>query len=146
MPIDLKAALRKELHPNQSRTFQFQTVGDQLIASHKIRKTVETEQGKMSDVVEVNVLAGEKVDPKTGEVTDVAPGPGSFFLSTHLLQLFDENAPGPDDIYRIKLCEIRVEKRGFKLYGMEFLQRVSPVPTPVQPKSNNSVDKQDDIT
>jgi hypothetical protein len=96
--------------------------------------------------VDAKVLAGEKIDPKTGNAMPVAPGQYSFFLGTDLIRLFNEFSPGPLDTIRIRLDEIVATKNNLKLYGFEFLERVSPTP---QAKPNNStpppVDKDDNL-
>ena len=81
-------------------------------------------------MVDAHLLAGEKIDPKTDKVTPVTPGPCSFFLSTHLVRLFNEHAPGPGDVIRVRLAEIRASENNLKLYGFEFLERVSASPPP----------------
>ncbi len=141
MGINLKEALRKELKADQGQTFKFESVGDQLIFTFKSRITVPTQRGEDSDLVRVTVLAGEKI--VSGKVTSVEPGDHSFFLGTHLTDLFKRKAPGAGDTIRIKLAEIQTENRGFKKFGFEFLEKVSTAPTPPKPSKPEPSD--DDV-
>ena len=141
MPIDLKEVLKKKLAPKSSgETFQFQTVGDQLVFRFKGRRTVTTKRGEGAEIVDCQALGGEKVDPETKEITPVKPGDCSFFLSKVLRRIFDEEKPQPGDTLHVQLVELVPAKNDMKLYGVEFLDRAAPVA-----KTGKGGDINDDI-
>jgi len=127
MPIDLKKILAKKLSTTPARGgFKFETVGDSLIFKFKARRT-ENIKGDDAQFVDVTALDGKKLNPETGKVADVKPGPTSFSLGTHLRQLFDDMQPVPDDVIHLQLTEIKADKQNKKLFGFEFVERAASV-------------------
>jgi hypothetical protein len=128
--IDLKKALQKKLAPKQGAdSFKFETIGDQLIFKFVARRTEKIE-GRDSELVDANILAGEKFDPKSKKMLPVKPGQGVFFLGTHLRRVFDTEKPSPGDMIQLQLAEIRADKRNMKMFGFDFLERVDAPKSP----------------
>jgi hypothetical protein len=123
--LDLQVALKKQLTANsEGQTFTFATPADQIIFKFKARRTVTTKRGEPADLIDCEVLAGEKIDLNTRKTVPVQPGQYVFFLSTQLKRLFDEDHPNMGDVIRVRLCEIRESNR-LKLFGYEVLERVT---------------------
>lgn len=109
MAVNLKSALRKKLEVKETfgDTYKFENPGDQIVFKFLQRKTIEkTKLGKPGDLVECQILAGEKVDKTTEQISEVNPGPGSFFLGTHLRELFDKDTPLNGDICQVQFVKI----------------------------------------
>jgi hypothetical protein len=125
MAIDLQVALRKKLEAKTfGDGFRFETVGDQIIFRYLQRKVVEkTSLGKPGEVIECEVLAGEKIDRATKEISPVKVGPASFFVGTHLKQLLDDDPPSRGDICRAGF--VGIGRNNFHLFGYEVLERVT---------------------
>lgn len=123
MAINLKEAMKKKLPPKEGGgdVFKFESIGDQLVAKYIDRRSVATSRGENADLIDCEILAAEKIDPKTGKVAEVKPGPAVFFLSTHLKRLFDAESLNKGDVIRVQYSE--TGKRDLKLYGFEVLER-----------------------
>jgi len=126
MPIDLNSILNKQLESKQGADiFTFETVGDQLVFRFLARRTVKTARGEESDLIEAEVLGGTKFDKQTKHTAPVMPGARVFFLSTVARRIFDAERPVLGDIIHLSLTETRPEKNNMKLYGFEFVEKVS---------------------
>ena len=126
MAINLKNVLSRKLEPKQGGdVFTFESVGDQLVAEFKGRRTVRTQRGDDSDLVDVKIIGGEKFDQKSKKVASVKPGDAVFFLGTNLKSIFDAEKPGVGDTIHVQLADIVKSKNGMKVYGFEFVERVS---------------------
>lgn len=124
MAINLKDALRRKLPIKKGGdVFTFQTIGDQLIFKFQGRRTVKTKRGEDSDLIDAQVLAGEKFDAKTKKAVPVKPGPYVFFLNTTLTREFDADPWAVGDVYHLQLAEIDPAKNNMKLYGIECLEK-----------------------
>jgi len=125
MTINLKEAMKTKLPPKEGGgdIFKFETIGDQLIAKYMDRRIVKTSRGEDADLVDCEILAGEKVDRKTGNVSAIKPAPAVFFLSTHLKRLFDSESLNKGDVFRVQYSQNG--KRDLKLYGFEILERMN---------------------
>jgi len=122
--INLADALKKKLPIKQGGdVFTFNTVGDQIIFKFQGRRTVKTKRGEDSDLIDAQVLGGEKKDPKTKKTHAVKPGAYVFFLNTTLTREFDAAPPALGDILHVQLAEIRPDKNNMKLYGIECLEK-----------------------
>src|SRR5262249_56181236 len=87
--------------------FKLDSAGEQIGFKFGQRKTIEkTKLGKPGDVVECEILGGEKVDKINKQLSEVKPGPGSFFLGAHLRELFDKDAPLKGDICHVQFVKI----------------------------------------
>ena len=123
MAVNLKDIMKKKLEPKQGGDiFKFETVLDQLVCKFKGRRTVRTERGDDSDLVDVQILAGEKFDSKSKKVLPVPPGDAVFFLGTNLKSIFDAEKPAIGDIFRVQLAEIVKSKNNMKIFGFEKIQ------------------------
>ena len=126
MPIDLNFILNKKLESKQSADiFTFDAVGDQLVFRFLARRTVKTARGEESDLIEADVLGGRKLDKLTKQAVPVIQGARVFFLSTVARRIFDAERPVLGDIIHLSLTETRPEKNNMKLYGFEFIEKVS---------------------
>jgi hypothetical protein len=126
--INLKEVLGKKLSPRQGgEVFSFNAIGDQIVFKFMGRRTVKTKRGEDSDLVDAEVIGGEKFDAKAKQTFPVAPGNYVFFLSTTLRRDFDEEKPARGDVIHIQLVEIRPDKNNMKVYGFEFLERAATI-------------------
>jgi len=118
----IRTTKKLEVKETFGDTFKFDNPGDQIVFKFLQRKTIEkTKLGKPGDVVECEILAGEKVDKTTKQISEVKPGPGSFFLGTHLRELFDKDAPLKGDICHVQF--VKIGNSNFHLFGFEILER-----------------------
>ena len=126
MGIDLNSILNKKLESKQGADiFTFDAVGDQLVFRFLARRTVKTARGEESDLIEADVLGGRKLDKLTKQAVPVIQGARVFFLSTVARRIFDAELPVLGDIIHLSLTETRPEKNNMKLYGFEFVEKVS---------------------
>jgi hypothetical protein len=126
MSIDLNSILNKELESKQGADiFTFDAVGDQIVFRFLARRTVKTARGEESDLIEADVLGGRKLDKLTKQAVPVIQGARVFFLSTVARRIFDAERPVLGDIIHLSLTETRPEKNNMKLYGFEFVEKVS---------------------
>jgi hypothetical protein len=124
--INLKEALRRKLAPKSGvDTFKFEHIGDQLICKFQGRRTVKTKRGDDSDLIDVQVLGGEKHDSSVGKKLAVDPGPRVVFLNTCLGRDLDREQPNPGDTLHIQLAKIDPGKNNMKIFGFEILERAN---------------------
>jgi hypothetical protein len=124
MGIDLKEVMSKKLDAEQSApVFKFENIGDQIVFIFHEQRTVPTKRGEDAELVECDVLAGEKVDVQTKKKVPISTGSHVFFASTHLRRLLSEHKLMRGDTARIQFSEIG--PKSVKLFGIEILERVS---------------------
>ena len=131
--IDLKAAMAKKLETTKSApTFKYETPGDQIVFIFHGQRTVPVSRGSKTEeaeLVDCEILAGEKFDGETKKWGPVQPGPAVFFASTVLRRLLKENPLECGGTYRIQFVEMSQKgakgQNPAKLYGIEILERAS---------------------
>jgi hypothetical protein len=121
--LDLKAELKKKLEPNNAEIFKFETPGDRIIFRVGVRRSI-VKDGHPSELVEIDVLVGEKTDPQTKKVVAVKPGKRVLFLQTDSVRIFDREKPQPGDLWHLQLAAIRADLRGMKQFAYEILEKV----------------------
>jgi hypothetical protein len=137
MHIDLTKILGRKLPLSGNNLFKFEVVGDELVFIFRNRRTVKQKDGGESEIIDVEVLGGTKIDPKTSRSVPVKPGTYSFFVQKKLRDIFDREKPVDGDQYHLQLVAIRTDLRNMKEYGYEILEKV--------PRTKKPVDNQDDI-
>ena len=136
--MDLAKILGRKLPPSGNNLFKFEFVGDELVFIFRSRRTVKKKDGGESEIVDVEVLGGTKIDPETSRSAPVKPGPYSFFITQKKLrEIFDRERPVDGDQYHLQLVAIRTDVRNMKEYGYEVLEKV--------PRTKKPADNQDDI-
>src|SRR4030095_1449391 len=124
MSIDLKKVMAKKLDAEQSApVYKFENIGDQIVFTFHEQRTVPTQRGENAELVDCEVLGGEKYDVQTKKMVPVPKGPMVFFASTHLRRLLSEHNLARGDTYRVQFSEIG--QKGVKLFGIECLERAS---------------------
>jgi hypothetical protein len=141
MSIDLKKALGRKLPPKNDK-FVFETPGDQLIFRFVGQRTEKVEN-REAEVVDADVLAGEKIDPETKKVINVAPGRMVFFLQTHLKRIYKSEKPIAGDVIQQQLVAIRSDLRNMKEFAFEYLEKV-PRPDNAEPTASAEAVEVDD--
>jgi hypothetical protein len=122
MAIDLKELMKRKLATKSGGArFTFESVGDQIIARYKGARTVKTEISDSSMIIDLDVLAGEKI--VMGKSTAVPPGPYAVFPSSVLRGILDAEKLEVDDVVQIKLTEIIAKKNNMKLFGFDVIER-----------------------
>jgi hypothetical protein len=120
--IDISKALQQKLEPKQGADeFKFEAVGDQLIFKYQGRRSVKTKRGDNADLIDVQVLSGEKFDPALHHKLAVDPGARVVFLNTCLTRDIDREQPSIGDVIQLQLAKIDPSKNRMKVYGFEIL-------------------------